>query len=177
MTAPEIPAEPTPLEIVAKAMLMVTQGDVDPEYAWRVQEDEVREELLAQATAAWPLIAAQVVEHEGDGYHTHAELYRYRMLYNAHAAKAWADQGIVVKSWRHSDGEECFGGGWFVVVANLHPFGQVSNHYEAEHWDLFDVPAVEMAPEWDGHTPEQAADRLEEALGARATAQTPQETP
>ena len=95
-----------------------------------------------------------------DGYHTFDELYRYRMLYNAHAARGWHSRGItVVKSYRHSDGEECFGGGWFIVTALL-PSGQVSNHYEAEHWDLFDIPSVGMAPEYDGHTPEMAAARL-----------------
>ena len=99
-----------------------------------------------------------------DGYHTHNELYRYRMLYNAHAAVGWLAQGIpVVKSWRHADGELCFGGGWFIVTATL-PTGQVSNHYEAKHWGLFDVPEVVLPPEWDGHTPEDAAGRLEAAL-------------
>lgn len=99
-----------------------------------------------------------------DGYHTHNELYRYRMLYNAHATVGWVAQGIpVVKSWRHADGELCFGGGWFIVTATL-PTGQVSNHYEAKHWDLFDVPEVVLPPVWDGHTPEDAADRLEAAL-------------
>lgn len=103
-----------------------------------------------------------------DGYHTHNELYRYRMLYNAHAARGWVDQGIpVVKSWRHADGELCFGGGWFIVTATL-PTGQVSNHYEAKHWGLFDVPEVVHPPVWDGHTPEDAADRLEAALNPPA---------
>lgn len=97
---------------------------------------------------------------EGDGYHTHEELYEYRMLYNAHAARGWLAASIpVVKSWRHSDGALCFGGGWFVVTATL-PSGQVSNHYKAEFWGLFDVPEVDLAPEYDGHTPEEAADRL-----------------
>ena len=97
---------------------------------------------------------------EGDGYHTHEELYEYRMLYNAHAARGWLAEGVpVVKSWRHSDGELCFGGGWFVVTADL-PAGQVSNHYKAEFWGLFDVPEVGLPPEYDGHTPAEAADRL-----------------
>lgn len=97
---------------------------------------------------------------EGDGYHTHEELYEYRMLYNAHAARGWLAAGIpVVKSWRHSDGELCFGGGWFVVYATL-PAGQVSNHYKTEFWDLFDVPEVDLAPEYDDHTPAEAARRL-----------------
>lgn len=99
-----------------------------------------------------------------DGYHTFDELYEYRMLYNAHAAEGWAQQGKAVKSWRHSDGEECFGGGWFVVVVDLYPHGQVSNHYPAADWGLFHVPEVERAPEWDGHTPQEAARRLRAAL-------------
>ena len=97
-----------------------------------------------------------------DEYHTMSELYEYRMLYNALAANAMPDR--AVKSWRHSDGEECFGGGWFVVYLNL-PTGQVSNHYRAEHWGLFRVPEVDRAPEWDGHTPHVAAERLRDALG------------
>ena len=99
-----------------------------------------------------------------DGYHTFDELYRYRMIYHAWAVREWQQVGYpVVKSHRHSDGESCFGGGWFIVSAQL-PTGQVSNHYEDEYWDLFDCPEVEKAPEWDGHTPQQAADRIETAL-------------
>ena len=99
-----------------------------------------------------------------DGYHTFNELYEYRMLYNAHAAKGWLEAGIpVVKSLRHSDGELCFGGGWFVVTATL-PTGQVSNHYKEDNWDLFAVPEVDCAPVWDGHTPDDAKNRLRAAL-------------
>lgn len=106
----------------------------------------------------------QIDGDTSDGYHTFNELYEYRMLYNAHAAHGWLAAGIpVVKSWRHSDGQECFGGGWFIVTAQL-PTGQVSNHYEAKHWDLFDIPDAASAPEWDGHTPADAAGRLRGAL-------------
>lgn len=93
-----------------------------------------------------------------DGYHTFNELYYYRMLYNAAffnlLPKEW-----VHKSKRHHTGEECFGGGWFIVMANL-PTGQISNHYELKDWDLFQVPEKEFADEWDGHTPQEAAERL-----------------
>ena len=102
----------------------------------------------------------------GDEYHTMEELYEYRMLYNAHAVRGWLAAGIsVVKSHRHHDGEECFGGGWFIVTAQL-PSGQVSNHYRNEFWNLFDCPEVEAAPEWDGHTPQIAAERLRAALNS-----------
>lgn len=97
-----------------------------------------------------------------DGYHTFNELYYYRMLYNAAffnlLPKSW-----VHKSKRHHTGEECFGGGWFIVMANL-PTGQISNHYELKDWDLFQVPEKEFADEWDGHTPQEAAERLHKYL-------------
>lgn len=103
---------------------------------------------------------------ESDEHHTMDELYRYRMLYHAHAANLWARVGKydVTRSVNHHDGQPCFGGGWFIVSAQL-PTGQVSNHYRICDWDLFsDVPAVDVPATYDGHTPAQAADRLEAAL-------------
>ena len=93
-----------------------------------------------------------------DGYHTFNELYYYRMLYNA-AFFNLLPEKWVHKSKRHHTGEECFGGGWFIVMANL-PTGQISNHYELKDWDLFKVPEKEFADEWDGHTPQEVAERL-----------------
>jgi hypothetical protein len=93
-----------------------------------------------------------------DGYHTFNELYYYRMLYNAAFFNLLPEEWVH-KSKKHHDGEECFGGGWFIVMANL-PTGQISNHYELKYWDLFKVPEKEIADEWDGHTPQEAAERL-----------------
>lgn len=97
-----------------------------------------------------------------DGYHTFNELYYYRMLYNA-AFFNLLPKDLVHKSKRHHTGEECFGGGWFIVMANL-PTGQISNHYELKDWDLFKVPEKEFADKWDGHTPQEAAERLHKYL-------------
>ena len=69
----------------------------------------------------------------------------------------------VIKSFKHSDGEPCFGGGWFIVMAQL-PTGQISNHYEIKDWDMFKCEELEKAWEWDGHTPKDAADRLKEYI-------------
>lgn len=137
-------------------------------YEVRVAGDMVVRMMKA---GQWVTIAQLTENDEGstleprDDYHTMSELYEYRMLYNAHAVNEWAKHGTypVVKSWRHSDGEECFGGGWFIVVATL-PTGQVSNHYKERFWELFKVPVVEFAPEYDGHTPEEASKRLLSAL-------------
>jgi len=97
-----------------------------------------------------------------DGYHTFNELYEFRKAYNAVLFNEWAAGGkcSVHKSWRHHDGELCFGGGWFIVVAVL-PEGQISNHYKARDWDLFAVPETECALfEFDGHTSNDVVARL-----------------
>lgn len=41
------------------------------------------------------------------------------------------------------------------------PTGQISNHYELRDWDYFKCEEVDVAPEWDGHSPEDAVRRLE----------------
>ena len=100
-------------------------------------------------------------ETAADEHHSVQELYDYRMAYNSLLFNQWARDGKyeVHKSWRHGDGEKCFGGGWFIVSATT-PYGQVTNHYSSEHWSRFHVPIRERAAEWDGHTPQQALDRL-----------------
>jgi hypothetical protein len=115
-----------------------------------------------------------------DGYHTFDELYEFRKMYNAVLFNEWANlllpaEGYgnalfkvnkydVHKSWKHSDGEECFGGGWFIVSAKL-PTGLISNHYKTEDWDLFKVPEVEQAKyEYDGHTAQDVLIRLKDLV-------------
>lgn len=102
-----------------------------------------------------------------DGYHTFAELYEFRKMYNALLFNEWALQGLnnVHKSLKHFDGEDCFGGGWFIVMAEL-PTGQISNHYKVEDWDLFDVPSTEKALiQYDGHTAKDVLQRMKSYIG------------
>lgn len=96
-----------------------------------------------------------------DGYHTFEELYEFRKVYNAVLFNEWYSRGVysVHKSKKHGDGEECFGGGWFIVMATT-PDGQISNHYEMKDWELFECEEREMADVWDGHTSQDVIDRL-----------------
>jgi hypothetical protein len=97
-----------------------------------------------------------------DGYHTFNELYEFRKLYNAHLFNEWSkqDKYNTHKSLKHHDGELCFGGGWFVVVAIL-PTGQITNHYPIEDWDLFKIKEVESALfPFDGHTSKDVLERM-----------------
>lgn len=91
-----------------------------------------------------------------DGNHTFEKLYHDRAvltaaLFNAHAEMCW-------KAKRHHDGSMY--SGYFIVGIDT-PFGQATYHYSLDYWPLFHVKELDRAPEWDGHTPEQAIDRIE----------------
>ena len=92
-----------------------------------------------------------------DGYHTFNGLYHQRAilfaaLVNAYKGRSW-------KSWKHEDGELCFGGGWFIVGIDT-PLGSYTYHYEEKYWDMFDCAELEVAKHWDGHTEDDAETRL-----------------
>lgn len=97
-----------------------------------------------------------------DGFHTFGELYEHRMLLTAALFTQWAktyNAYAVHKSWQHSDGEPCFGGDWFIVMAQL-PTGQISYHYPAAGWDLFQIPERSAALPYDDHTASDVTVRL-----------------
>lgn len=134
------------------------------QFAWDRIDPDVQLELVAGVR---DILIEAVDGNTSDGHHTFNELYEYRLLYNAGLFNEWAARGVndVHKARRHSDGEPCFGGGWFIVVAQL-PTGQISNHYPDKAWDLFQIPQRERAAEWDGHGPAAAAARLRAMLTA-----------
>lgn len=84
-----------------------------------------------------------------DGYHTFNQLYHQRAVLFAALVKAYRDKAW--KSWRHEDGEKCFGGGWFIVGIDT-PEGSYTYHYEDKYWDMFECEELEKGKHWDGHT-------------------------
>ena len=84
-----------------------------------------------------------------DGYHTFNELYHQRLILFAALVKAYKDRAW--KSYRHEDGELCFGGGWFIVGIDT-PEGSYTYHYENKDFDLFDCEELPVGKHWDGHT-------------------------
>ena len=129
------------------------------------------DEILSFIESEKALAVEKAGENTSDGYHTFKELYEFRKLYNAAFFNELYTTDLlngenkynVHKSKRHSDGEECFGGGWFIVMATL-PTGQISNHYELKDWDLFDCATREISDVWDGHTPQDVTKRLTDFL-------------
>lgn len=91
-----------------------------------------------------------------DGYHTFNELYHHRaVLFSVIVAnypeRAW-------KSKKHNDGTMY--NGMFIVGIET-PDGQATYHYAIDpYWDMFKCRVLDKAPEWDGHTPAQAIERI-----------------
>lgn len=94
-------------------------------------------------------VSEQDIGELSDGYHTFNSLYEQRCILFAALVSAYKDRAW--KSYRHSDGEECFGGGWFIVGIDT-PEGSYTYHYKSEFWDLFKCRELDAAKEWDGHT-------------------------
>lgn len=98
--------------------------------------------------------------------HTIDELYEFRLMYNALLFNLWEETGKyeVYKSKRHDNGELCFDGDYFIVVAML-PKGQISNHYPMDKWEYFKIPEYEkVKDEFDGHTSQDVLDRLRDVI-------------
>lgn len=91
-----------------------------------------------------------------DGYHTFNELYHHRaVLFSVIVAtfgeRAW-------KSKLHADGTMY--DGMFIVGIET-PDGQATYHYDIDpYWNMFRCTELRRAPEWDGHTPNQAIERI-----------------
>lgn len=84
-----------------------------------------------------------------DGYHTFNGLYYQRMILFAALVRQNRDRAW--KSYRHEDGELCFGGGWFIVGIDT-PEGSYTYHYESKDFNLFDCEELPVGKHWDGHT-------------------------
>lgn len=119
-----------------------------------VDDFEGTDELFARLA---DLIEPKPVTGEtSDGYHTFNELYDHRaklfsVVVRDHRELAW-------KSMLHHDGTMY--DGMFIVGIET-PGGQATYHYDVEpYWSLFDCKELDRAPEWDGHTPQQAIDRI-----------------
>lgn len=104
------------------------------------------------------LLKAQepITGETSDGYHTFNELYHHRAVLFSVIVANYPDRAW--KSKKHHDGTMY--DGMFIVGIDT-PDGQATYHYDIDpYWDMFDCKVREFAPEWDGHTPAQAIERI-----------------
>ena len=91
-----------------------------------------------------------------DGYHTFNDLYHHRAVLFSVICSQF--KNLAWKSKKHNDGTMF--DGMFIVGINT-PKGQATYHYDIEpYWKMFDVLSLDYSPRWDGHTPEEAIERI-----------------
>ena len=101
-------------------------------------------------------IMREIDDDTSDGYHTFNELYHHRAILFSVIVKTFPDKAW--KSLRHHDGTMY--DGMFIVGIDT-PEGQATYHYDIDpYWDMFECRELSRAPEWDGHTPAQAIERI-----------------
>lgn len=114
---------------------------------------------IDMAIEAWNMRYEETVNINGqtsDGYHTFDELYHHRavlfsIIVHNYPKLSW-------KSKLHATGD-MFDGMFIVGIET--PYGQATYHYDLDpYWDIFDCKELEFAPEWDGHTADQAIERI-----------------
>ena len=111
---------------------------------------------LTPEQAITAMLGSEINGDTSDGYHTFNELYHHRavlfsVIVRDHRELAW-------KARKHHDGTMY--DGMFIVGIET-PKGQATYHYDLDpYWEMFDCEEREYAPEWDGHTPDEAIARI-----------------
>jgi hypothetical protein len=123
----------------------------------KMEGNRMTDERRAYEKAICEVAKVSEIGDVSDGFHTFNSLYEQRMILFAALVKAYRDKAW--KSYRHEDGEYCFGGGWFIVGIDT-PEGSYTYHYENKYWDMFDCADLPRAKHWDGHTEADAETRL-----------------
>ena len=101
-------------------------------------------------------LGPRITGETSDGFHTFDELYHHRavlfsVIVRDHNELAW-------KSKLHHDGTMY--DGMFIVGIET-PNGHATYHYAIDpYWEMFDCKELERAPEWDGHSPDDAIERI-----------------
>lgn len=125
-------------------------------YEWETFESSGIESAMLCVENSPAVDALPITGDTSDGYHTFNELYHHRaVLFSVICNDR---PGIAWKSKKHHDGTMY--NGMFIVGIDT-PEGQATYHYDLDpYWDMFHVREVDSAPEWDGHTPDEAILRI-----------------
>lgn len=143
------------IELLGNVYLPMTCGpDAIGEYRIPHKfKKEIADHLIANGVVVLPLGG---IGEMSDGYHTFNELYHHRAVLFSTICNARPD--LAWKSKLHDTGDMYEG--MFIVGIETKE-GQATYHYDIDpYWDMFSVPVLDRAPVWDGHTPQQAIDRI-----------------
>ncbi len=149
------PRSNTPVSMADVLKAHVEKCPKHPMSALKVENERLKAELDDKA-GAWIRRPDTGIGDLSDGYHTFNELYHHRavlfsLICNAGDTYAW-------KARYHHDGSMFPG---MFIIGFETKWGQATYHYDIDpYWDMFKVKELERAPEWDGHTADDAIHRL-----------------
>ena len=104
------------------------------------------------------IIPIKNISEISDGYHTFGELYDHRC--HLFIALMRSNPGLSWRANNHANGTMF--SDWFVAGMDL-PTGAITYHLPLWMWKMLDgcgMVTVNLAPEWDGHTPADVIRRL-----------------
>ena len=143
---------------IKRGLPRLDEMSLDCHRALEAQGNVIRDVLYEQP-------AVEINGDTSDGYHTFNELYHHRAVLFSVIVKAFQDKAW--KARKHHDGTMY--DGMFIVGIDT-PHGQATYHYDIDpYWGMFVCRELERAPEWDGHTPEEAIDRIGKLEPQRVT--------
>lgn len=136
--------------------------DLDKQFNSLPQDSNEYRNLLAKYIAHSKCLKAMnnlpeavIYGSTSDGFHTFDELYYHRAVLFSVIVSAYPQ--LCWKSRNHNDGTMFEN--MFIVGINT-PEGPATYHYHNDLWNLFKCKVLQKAPEWDGHTSQQAIQRI-----------------
>lgn len=162
------PGETSPLEMIRRMKQQLQESGIDVHEHFSDKENRNIQDLKTQELI-------RNAKDISDGYHTFGQLYETRAVLNIalfkvvqkRAETEWflintTFEGFRSPTWRsklHSDGTMF--DGMFILGLGTRPGEQITFHYHLDKWDDCDfAKTLDNAPEFDGHTPEQALERI-----------------
>lgn len=93
-----------------------------------------------------------------DGHHTFGDLYEQRVVLFSVICNQFPDMSW--KSKKHYDEEDDLAfDGCFICGINTSE-GVATYHFKEVYWDLFDIPEIPKAPQYDGYTEKDVMMRI-----------------
>lgn len=93
-----------------------------------------------------------------DGHHTFRELYEQRLVLFCTICNLFPDLSWKSKKHFNNETDPIFDDDFIAGINTLK--GVASYHIKLEYWDLFNIPEIERAPEYDFYSNDEVLERI-----------------
>lgn len=93
-----------------------------------------------------------------DGHHTFGDLYAHRIILFSVICNSYPELSWKSKRHFNEETDPMFEGSFIAGIKTS--LGDATYHIKLDYWDEFNIPEIEKAPLFDGHTSEEDLERL-----------------